>query len=84
MSTAAVAAAIRSVLSDGDVAAVLAVVGRDPVTPPELTGNAPVLDVLHPMEVNLLKALGYELSLALAYSLDSGLCERLHAYEPLL
>ena len=52
--------------------------------PPKLTGYAPILNILHPIEVNLRPALGNELDLTRLYSLDGGLSERLHLDEPLL
>src|SRR5580698_6438546 len=39
---------------DGDSGAGGAVPGGDPVAPPELAADAPVVDVLHPVEVGLL------------------------------
>ena len=66
------------------VSAFFAVIGGNAVTPPQLSGNAPVLDVFHPIEVNFGKTVGNELRLLLFYRLDCGLCKRLHLYEPLL
>ena len=65
------------------VAAGIAVVGGNAVTPPELTGDAPILAVLHPVEVVLVEALGDEAGLALADGINGGLGQRLHADEPL-
>src|SRR6185312_6167545 len=47
------------------LAALAAVPGRDPVPPPELPRDAPVADVVHPVEEGLRPALGDELGLAL-------------------
>ena len=54
------------------------------MTPPKLTRDAPILDVLHPVEIDLRPALGNELNLARPDGLDGGLGERLHLNEPLL
>ena len=82
------AAALRAgggrFLGDDHLAAVVAVVGRDAVAPPELTGDAPVLDVLHPVVVGLVHPLGNQLDLAIADNVDGRLCQRLHLDKPLL
>ncbi len=67
-----------------DLSAALAVEGGDAVAPPELAGDAPVLDVLHPVEVGLDPALGMELDLSAGDRLDGGLGQGLHAHEPLV
>ena len=51
--------------------------------PPYLPGDAPVLDVLHPVIVDLLQALGDYLYLFLAHGLNGRLCHTLHLHEPL-
>src|SRR5690606_27195357 len=56
----AVGAPFRGLPGNGDFAAVPAVPGRNAVTPPQLSGNAPIPHVLDPVEINLLKPLGYE------------------------
>src|SRR6185369_1325986 len=65
------------------VAARTASPGRDPVSPPELTGDAPVVDVAHPLEIVVLSIIGNE---ADARILDGGDCfprQGHHAHEPL-
>jgi hypothetical protein len=58
---------------------VLAIPNRDLVAPPELAGNAPVLEVLHPVGVGLGPALRAELDLAGGHRiggfLDAGILE---------
>ena len=66
------------------VLAVTAGVDGDAVAPPDLAADAPVADVLHPVEEDALPALGLDDDLALAHGLDGGLGEGLHADEPLL
>ena len=66
-------------LRDGHLAAGVAVEGGNAVTPPELTGDAPVKDVVHPVEVVLGEALGNEADVALLHRLDGGLGQGLHA-----
>ena len=39
--------------TDHDLPALAAVVGRNPVSPPELTGNAPVSDIIRPVKIGL-------------------------------
>ena len=57
---------------------------RNSMPPPKLTRNAPILNILHPVEINLAPALGNELNLARLDGFDGGLGERLHLNEPLL
>ena len=66
------------------VVAVAAGVDGDAVAPPDLPADAPVADVLHPVEEDALPALGLDGDLAGAHGLDGGLGEGLHADEPLL
>ena len=68
---------------DGDMTAVIAVPRRDLVAPPELAGNAPVVDILHPVIIGLAEALGHELDASVTHGLDGGLGQRLHLDEPL-
>ena len=63
---------------------VAAVPGRDAVSPPDLAADAPVLNVLHPVEIGLGPAVGIELDRAGADCLDGGLGELVHADEPLV
>ena len=82
--TAALTALFGCVFCNHNFAAVIAVPCRDSVSPPKLTGNTPILDVLHPMEVNLFKSFGDEFCVALAYNINCRLCKRSHFYKPLL
>ena len=68
---------------DGDLAALFAVEGGDAVAPPELAGDAPIADVLHPVEVRLFKALGDEDQFPVLRHLDGGLGQGLHLHKPL-
>ena len=54
------------------------------MSPPQLTGNTPILDVFHPVEINLFKSFGVELNFALLYNVNCRTCKRLHLDEPLL
>ena len=51
--------------------------------PPNLAGDAPILDVLHPVEVHLRPAAREELDGAVLHGLDGGFGERRHLHEPL-
>ena len=62
---------------------ILAVIGGYPVAPPELSGNTPVPDVVHPVEVGLVEPFRHELYLALLHYADSFFGKGLHAHEPL-
>ena len=82
MSTA-LRAALRCLGPDHHLTAVLTVVGRDTVSPPELTGDTPVLDILKPVKIGLTVVLRNELELAGLDGLDRRLRHLLHTYEPL-
>ena len=67
-----------------DVDRALAVVpGRDAVPPPQLAADAPVLQVVHPLEVGLAPVLGDELDAPVFHGPDGRLGQRLHADVPL-
>ena len=82
---AAALRALAGILSGyHDLAALIAIVGRDPVPPPELPGNAPVTDVIRPVEVRLLHTLRQQLDITLLYGLHSRLDKFIHLHKPLL
>ena len=64
MAAAALRTDFRHLLCHDNLTAVVTVVSRDPVSPPELSGNTPVLDVIRPVEINLIKSFGNEFCLA--------------------
>ena len=68
---------------NGHLPAVLAVVSRDPVSPPELPGDAPVLDILQPVAVGVLKFIGVELDCVVLNHLEGLLGQIGHTQEPL-
>ena len=70
-------------LGNGHLAAVLTVVSRNTVTPPQLTGNAPVVNIFHPTQVGVCKTTGNKLDAAVMNNVHSGLCQRSHLNEPL-
>ncbi len=67
-----------------DLAAVVAVPDGDAVPPPELAGDAPVADVLHPVEVHPREPPRNDLDLPVLYRRHGRLRQGLHAHEPLL
>jgi hypothetical protein len=73
----------RIFFSHYDLPAILAIPDRNPVSPPQLPGNAPIPDVLHPVEVQLGKAAGNEFHPSFPDSRDGWLCQRLHLHKPL-
>ena len=81
---ATLGACMRRIHCDNRLAAILAVPRRDAVSPPELAGNAPILDVLHPIEIDLLHALRNKAHTSVADAFDCRLCQRFHLYKPLL
>ena len=81
------AAAFRALLGllsrHHQLPALVAGVGRDPVSPPKLTGNAPVADIVGPVEVKLVHALRHQLDLPCLHSLSGGFDQLVHLHEPL-
>ncbi len=69
---------------DDDLAAVPAEPGRDPVPPPDLAGDAPVADIVHPVEVGILPGRGDDPGLAFRDRLDRRFGQGFHPHEPLL
>ena len=75
---------VRRFLRHHHLSAVGAVVGGNPVSPPKLAGDTPVLDVLHPVEIGFIKTLGDKLDFAGADRLNGRFRQRLHFDKPLL
>ncbi len=73
----------RLVAPDVDVARIV-VPRRDAMAPPQLPRDAPVLDVVHPLEVGLAPVLGDELDAPVLDCRDGRLGERLGAHVPLI
>ena len=71
-----------SCIGDGDVA-VRAEPGRDPVAPPQLTPDRPVVDVLHPVGVDLLEVRGDDPGPPFGDRCERALRQRLRPDEPL-
>lgn len=71
------------VRTDADDLAVRAVPDRDAVAPPQLARDAPVVEVVDPVEVALLHLLRVDLDLAVADGVTGGLGERADLDPPL-
>ena len=65
-------------------AAGIAVEHGNAVAPPQLAGNAPVLQVFKPVQVHLLPARGMELDGAVLHHAGRRLLQGVHGHEPLL
>ena len=59
------------------------VVGRDAVTPPELTADAPVLDIFEPIAICRFVLVRHKFDVVVHYRRESDFCEVLHVNEPL-
>ena len=57
---------------------------RNAVSPPQLTGNTPVLNVTHPTEVHVLVLFWYELNFARFYGFHRNFRQRRSAHVPLI
>ena len=70
-------------LGDDSFAALGTVISGNSMSPPELTGNTPVLDVFHPVIINLVKAFRDKFGFTAFHRFNGGLCKRLHLHKPL-
>ena len=66
-----------------DLATVITVVRRDAVSPPELSGNTPVLDIIRPVIVNLLHALRNQRYFLIFYRRNRRFNQFVHLHKPL-
>ena len=62
----------------------LVVPGRNAVTPPQLTADAPILDVTHPREIHVFVLFRHELDAAIFHGGDGRFCQRLGGHVPLV
>ncbi len=69
--------------ADVDVAALVAVPGGDLMAPPQLAGDAPVVDIFHPVRVGFGKPFGDEFHLAVPHHPQGLLRQGLHLHKPL-
>ena len=69
---------------DGEVFAQVAVPDGDTVAPPELAADAPITDVVHPVQIDLGEAVGDYADAALGYGTGGGLSHGSYLDEPLL
>ena len=53
------------------------------MSPPELTGNTPVTDILQPVIICLIKMRWYKLGISILYCLNGRLCQIIHLNKPL-
>ena len=66
-----------------DMTAVCAVVSRDSVTPPQLTGNTPVADIFQPVHIDFAETVGNEFQFLILVNFHCRFCQFFHFYEPL-
>ena len=64
--------------------AVVVVPCRDAVTPPQLAGDAPVLNIAHPGEIHVFVLLRHELDIAVLNRLYRRFCQHVGAHVPLV
>ena len=64
--------------------AVVVIPCRDAVTPPQLTGDTPVLNIAHPGEVHVFVLLRHELNVAVFNGFDCWLGQHVRAHVPLV
>ena len=66
-----------------DITAIGEVISRDPVSPPELARDTPILDIGHPVAIDIFELGGDVSDLVILDSLEGRAGERLHLDEPL-
>ena len=81
---AALGAYLRHLLGYDYFTAVIAVICGNPVSPPQLTADTPVADIIRPVEIVLLHTFGDQLDLAIFYSFSCGFDQFIHLNEPLV
>ena len=81
--SAAMRALLGSRARNGGLLAALAIPSRNLVSPPKLARNAPVADVVHPLEISFLPALRRKLDFTGFHSRNRGLSQRLNLHKPL-
>src|SRR6266536_4013128 len=62
---------------------VRAIPDRDAMAPPQLPTDAPILDVLEPVEVGLLETFRHDSDTSIFHGSKSSMCQRLDLDEPL-
>ena len=84
MCASALGAHCRHFLGHDCLAALVAVIRGNAVSPPQLAADAPVADIVSPVEVGLLHSRRDQLDVAFLDALDGGLDQLVHLDEPLL
>ena len=84
MFTAAFRAYARHFLCYHNFPAFIAIVSRNPMSPPKLAADAPVSDVVRPVKICLLHPFGNQLDFPVLYCLHCRFDEFIHLYKPLL
>src|SRR5512132_2278323 len=62
---------------------VQAIPDRDAVPPPQLAADTPILDVLKPVEIRLLKTFRHDSDSPISHRGEGGFCEWFDGYKPL-
>ena len=83
MCASAFRAFLRHFFCNYNFTALIAVISRDSVSPPELTGNTPVTDIFKPVQISLAKAWRNKFQFARFQRIHSCLCHLVHTYKPL-
>ena len=83
MCASAFRAFLRHFFRNDHFTALIAVIRRNSVSPPELTGNTPVTDIFKPVQIGLAKAWRNKFQFARFQRIHSCLCHLVHAYKPL-
>ena len=83
MRTSAFRADIGHFLCHHDFPAFITVIGRYPVSPPQLPGNTPVTDVICPVKVRLVHTFRYQADISIFHTFHSRFYQFVHFHEPL-
>ena len=74
----------RSLFCHHYVVACIAVKNRYLMTPPELAGDTPIVDVIEPIEIDTCPSFWSEMDSAFLRGFNGRFCQRLHLDEPLI
>ena len=83
MCASAFRAFLRHLSSNHHLTALIAVISRDPVSPPELTGNTPVVDIVQPVLINLAETIRDEVYFPVLLCFAGSGSHIRHFYKPL-
>ena len=84
MGTATIRAYFRHLSCHNNFSTFLTVISRDSMSPPDLSGYAPITDIGQPVHISLVHSLWNQFQISVADRLDRRFCQLFHTDKPLL